>query len=70
MKTWTYEIGDTLSITYRGKNRTIEVSSFYDVLDDRKPLYGRLLLANGQYSENEIPVRKSKIIGRAFRMRY
>lgn len=62
MTPWQYEIGDVLLIERNGAESVARVAGFVDSLDDTKPLYVNLRIADGnRWSGARVKIQASQV---------
>lgn len=64
MQSWQYELGDVLLIEHKGVEVVARVAGFVDSLDNTKPLYVNLRVADGlRWGERKVKVQPGQIRG-------
>jgi len=63
MTGWTYEVGDVLSVSYKGVEQPVRVVGYIDSLDNTKPLLVNLRVSDGlRWGERQFKITKEQII--------
>lgn len=64
MKTWDCEINDVLIIEHKGVEQVARLARYEDQLDDTKPVYVNLRIADGQaWGQRQVKIQPGQIKG-------
>lgn len=63
MQSWEHEIGDVLWINHNGAEVVARVAGYFDSLDNTKPIYVNLRIADGQrWGSRQVKILPAQIV--------